>query len=101
VNEQLGLFSDLKSGVELPVKRGFWVVHKLLGEHIPPPHNGTRLPVVLAGSLGGTLQTGRSVDYLNAGNAKRKLCALYLAIMDRMGLKLPEFGDAREQLAGI
>ena len=20
-----------------PVKRGFWVVHKLLGEHIPPP----------------------------------------------------------------
>lgn len=64
-------------------------------------HNGSKLPVVLAGGLGGTLATGRSLDYLNAGNGKRKLCSLYLSIMDRMGLKLPEFGDAKERLAGI
>lgn len=64
-------------------------------------HNGQHVPVVLAGSLGGTLQTGRSLDYLNAGNNNRKLCSLYLSIMDRMGLRLPEFGDARERLAGI
>jgi hypothetical protein len=64
-------------------------------------HNGQQVPVVLAGGLGGTLQTGRSLDYLNAGNDKRKLCSLYLSIMDRMGLKLSEFGDSRERLAGL
>lgn len=64
-------------------------------------HNGTRLPVVLAGGLGGTLRTGRTHDYLKAGNDKRKLCGLYLALMDRMGLELKEFGDAKDRLAGI
>ncbi len=64
-------------------------------------HNGSRVPVILAGGLGGTLKTGRTLDYLKAGNDKRKLCGLYLALMDRMGLKLPEFGDAKERLAGI
>jgi hypothetical protein len=64
-------------------------------------HNGTQVPLVLAGGLGGTLATGRTLDYLKSGNDKRKLCGLYLAIMDRMGLKVTEFGDAREHLAGI
>ncbi|QJX00179.1 DUF1552 domain-containing protein [Frigoriglobus tundricola] len=64
-------------------------------------HNGSRVPVILAGGLGGTLKTGRTLDYLKAGNDKRKLCSLYLTLMDRMGLKLPEFGDAKERLAGI
>lgn len=64
-------------------------------------HNGQQVPLVLAGSLGGTLTTGRTMDYLKAGNDKRKLCALYLGIMERMGLKLSAFGDAREVLAGV
>jgi Protein of unknown function (DUF1552) len=64
-------------------------------------HNGTRVPLILAGGLGGTIQTGRTLDYLDAGNEKRKLCSLYLSIMDRMGLKLPAFGDAKDRLAGI
>ena len=64
-------------------------------------HNGKKVPCVLAGGLGGTLATGRTLDYLDAGNGKRKLCSLYLSIMDRMGLKLPEFGDAKERLTGI
>jgi hypothetical protein len=64
-------------------------------------HNGTKVPVVLAGGLGGKLQTGRTLDYLKAGNDKRKLCGLYLTLMDRMGLKLKEFGDAKERLAGV
>jgi hypothetical protein len=64
-------------------------------------HNGTKVPVALAGGLGGTLKTGRSLDYLNAGDARRKLCSLYLSIMDRMGLELKEFGDSKERLAGI
>ena len=64
-------------------------------------HNGTKVPVALAGGLAGALKTGRSLDYLHAGDDKRKLCSLYLSIMDRMGLELKEFGDAKERLAGI
>jgi hypothetical protein len=64
-------------------------------------HNGTRVPLLLAGGLGGTLETGRTLDYLKAGDDRRRLCGLYLALMDRMGLKLPAFGDAKERLAGI
>lgn len=64
-------------------------------------HNSNQLPVVLAGGLGGTLSTGRSHDYLKAGDDKRKLCSLYLSLLDRMGLELPEFGDAKQRLSGI
>jgi hypothetical protein len=61
-------------------------------------HNNTRLPVVLAGGLGGTLQTGRTLDYVNDGNDNRKMCSLYLSLMDRMGVKLDKFGDAETRL---
>lgn len=64
-------------------------------------HNGQQVPLILAGGLGGTLATGRSLDYLKAGNDKRKLCSLYLSLMDRMGIKQSEFGDAKDRLAGI
>jgi len=60
-----------------------------------------RLPVVLAGGLGGTLQTGRSLDYLSAGDENRKMCSLYLGIMDRMGITLDRFGDADTRLANF
>jgi hypothetical protein len=64
-------------------------------------HDNTRLPLVLAGGLGGTLETGRTLDYLNAGDENRKLCSLYLSIMDRMGIKVAKFGDAEARLAGV
>lgn len=64
-------------------------------------HNSNQVPLILAGGLGGQLKTGRSLDYLKAGNEKRKLCSLYLSLMDRMGLELKEFGDSKERLAGI
>jgi hypothetical protein len=64
-------------------------------------HDATRVPVVLAGGLGGTLKTGRVLDYGDKGDARRKLCGMYLEIMDRMGLKLDRFGDADERLAGF
>src|SRR5579863_1125836 len=57
-------------------------------------HDNFRLPMVLAGGLGGTLETGRTLSYLDAGEDKRKMCSLYLSIMDRMGIKLDRFGDA-------
>jgi hypothetical protein len=61
-------------------------------------HDNTRLPIVLAGGLGGTLETGRTLDYLKAGDDNRKLCSLYLSIMDRMGVRLGRFGDAQVRL---
>ena len=61
-------------------------------------HDATRLPVLQVGNLGGTLQSGRVLSFLGAGDDKRKLCSLYLSIMDRMGVKLAEFGDAHERL---
>ena len=61
-------------------------------------HDNTRVPLVIAGGLGGTLETGRALDYLGAGDDNRKLCSLYLSIMDRMGVKLDRFGDAETRL---
>jgi hypothetical protein len=64
-------------------------------------HDNMKLPVVLAGGLGGALETGRSLDYLYAGDENRKLCSLYLSIMDRMGVPLDRFGDAEQRLANL
>jgi len=64
-------------------------------------HDNSRLPLVLAGGLGGTLQTGRTLNYLNEGEDKRKMCSLYLSLMDRFGLKLDKFGDADTRLEKI
>jgi Protein of unknown function (DUF1552) len=64
-------------------------------------HDNMKLPVVTAGGLGGTLETGRSLDYLRAGDENRKLCSLYLGVMDRMGVKLDSFGDASTRLQGL
>jgi hypothetical protein len=64
-------------------------------------HDNSRLPLVLAGGLGGTLQTGRTLNYLDAGDDNRRMCALYLSIMDRMGLKLQNFGDSTARLANL
>ena len=64
-------------------------------------HDASKVPVVLAGGLGGTLQTGRVLDYADAGDDRRKLCGMYLGIMDRMGVELDHFGDADERLAGF
>jgi hypothetical protein len=64
-------------------------------------HDNMKLPVVLAGGLGGTLKTGRAVDCLYAGNDNRKLCSLYLSIMDRLGVELDRFGDAETRLVDL
>ena len=64
-------------------------------------HDNSRLPLVLAGGLGGTLQTGRSLNYLSDAENKRNMCSLYLSLMDRFGVKLDKFGDATERLERI
>ena len=61
-------------------------------------HDNSRLPLVLAGGLGGTLETGRTLNYLDAGEDNRQMCSLYLSLMDRFGIELEQFGDARTRL---
>lgn len=61
-------------------------------------HDNFRLPLVLAGGLGGTLKTGRALDYLKDSEDNRKMCSLYLSLMDRFGIKLNEFGDSETRL---
>jgi hypothetical protein len=64
-------------------------------------HDSTKVPVLLAGGLGGTLETGRVLDCTASGDENRKLCSMYLSIMDRMDVKLPRFGDADMCLAAL
>ena len=64
-------------------------------------HDNMKVPVVTVGGLGGSLKTGRSLDYLYKGDENRKLCSLYLGIMDRMGVKMDAFGDATARLEGL
>ena len=64
-------------------------------------HDNSRLPLVLAGGLGGTLKTGRTLNYVEAGDENRKMSSLFLGIMDRMGVTLDSFGDATTRLQNL
>lgn len=64
-------------------------------------HDNSRLPVVLAGGMGGSLETGRTLNYLESSDENRKMCSLYLSIMDRMGVRLERFGDSDTRLARL
>jgi hypothetical protein len=64
-------------------------------------HDSSKVPLLLLGGLGGALKTGRVLDYGNRGDDNRKLCSLYLSIMDRMDVKLDRFGDASTRLSGL
>jgi hypothetical protein len=60
-------------------------------------HTTERVPLLMAGGLGGAFRTGRSLDFEKSQN--RKFSSLLMAISDRMGLKFDRFGDATEQLS--
>lgn len=62
-------------------------------------HNNNQLPVVVVGRGGGQIKTGRVLDYL--GKPNRKMCSLYLSLLEKAGVKLDRFGDSREKLAEI
>jgi hypothetical protein len=64
-------------------------------------HDNTRLPVLTVGRLGGALESGRVLDFSKAGDDHRKLCSLHLSLLDKMGVRLPRFGDADAPLQGI
>ncbi|MEI7921614.1 MAG: DUF1552 domain-containing protein [Planctomycetota bacterium] len=62
-------------------------------------HEANQLPVILVGRGGGKLQSGRVLDYL--GKENRKMCSLYLSIMEKFGIKQSQFGDSTEKLAEV
>ena len=62
-------------------------------------HSAPKIPLLISGSLSGSLQTGRTLDYEDA--KQRKMSSLCLSLMDRMGVRLPHFGNTMEQLVGI
>jgi hypothetical protein len=64
-------------------------------------HDSSKLPIVTIGGMSGALETGRVLNYRDSGDENRKACSLYLSLMDRMGVKLPRFGDADTRLAGV
>ncbi|MFM7131714.1 MAG: DUF1552 domain-containing protein [bacterium] len=60
-------------------------------------HDATKLPVVLVGGAGGRLKGGRVHNYL--GKENRKMCSMYLSLMEKYDIKLDSFGDSTEKLA--
>jgi hypothetical protein len=61
-------------------------------------HDSSKVPLFTVGGLGGTVKTGRALDFSAAGDDNRKLCSLYLAVSQRMGCELKSFGDAEKTL---
>ncbi len=62
-------------------------------------HNANELPVLILGRAGGKLKSGRVLDY--RGKPNRKMCSMYLSMMDKLGIRLDSFGDSKERLAEI
>lgn len=62
-------------------------------------HEANSLPVVVLGGGGGKIQGGRVLDYTDQAN--RKMCSLYLSMLDKCDIHLDEFGDSRERLAEV
>jgi hypothetical protein len=62
-------------------------------------HEANQLPVLLLGGAGGRLEGGRVLDYL--GKPNRKMCSLFLSLLDKAGLHLNAFGDSTEPLVEV
>ncbi|MFM9964552.1 MAG: DUF1592 domain-containing protein [Planctomycetaceae bacterium] len=69
-----------------PVKRGFWVVHKLLGEHIPPPP-----PDVAVLPAKETDTDGKTIRQLLAAHTEDVKCARCHQRFDPIGLAMEGF----------
>ncbi len=64
-------------------------------------HDGRNLPMILAGHGGGTIAGGRCIDTGSLPAERQRACNLYLALAQRMGVKLDKFGDSVEALQGL
>jgi len=62
-------------------------------------HNNDQLPIMLLGNAGGRIKAGRVLDY--KGKPDRQLSRLFLSMMDKMDVRLNEFGDAKSMLEEV
>lgn len=69
-----------------PVKRGFWVVHKILGEHIPAPPND--VPPLPAKE---TETDGKTIRQLLAAHTQVEMCERCHRRFDPVGLSMEGF----------
>lgn len=60
-------------------------------------HSHEDLPTLMAGRAGGAFQTGRRI----LCRRETPMCDLFLTMMDRMGVKVDEFGDSNGPLQGL
>ena len=60
-------------------------------------HNHDNLPILVAGSGGGTIETGRHVRY----DLETPVCNLFMSMLDRMGVSTPFIGDSTGRLPGL
>jgi hypothetical protein len=59
-------------------------------------HSAEKVPLLVAGGLGGSFGTGRSLDFEKSTN--RKFSSLLMTLSGRMGHVLDKFGDSTEAL---
>ena len=60
-------------------------------------HNHDDLPILVAGQLGGALQTGRHLRY----PGETPLANLYLSLLQAVGVRRTRFGDSSGTLEGL
>jgi len=51
---------------------------------------------VMLGRGGGQLKSGRVLDF--TGKPNRKMCSLYMSLLEKAGVKVYKFGDSKEKL---
>jgi Protein of unknown function (DUF1552) len=60
-------------------------------------HIHADLPTVIVGRAGGYIKSGRRIVY----RKETPMCNLFLTMMDRMGLRMEQFGDSTGHLNGL
>lgn len=64
-------------------------------------HDSSKVPLLTLGGLDGKLNTGRVMNFVDRPESEKKLCSLYLSLMNRMGVAATQFGDASVPLDDI
>ncbi|MFW5864194.1 MAG: DUF1552 domain-containing protein [bacterium] len=62
-------------------------------------HDAQRVPLVLCGKGGGSIKTGRVVNYTKLED--QRVCNLHLAMMQRMGVDAEQFGNSNYALPNL
>ena len=60
-------------------------------------HNHDNLPILVAGSGGGSIETGRHLRY----DLETPVCNLFMSMLDRVGVDAPFIGDSTGRLQGL